>query len=57
MGEYLQRQWLKSIGYTFNADDLDVVTAEAFVIIGTELQRLAGEKNGRPGGDRTRGSG
>lgn len=56
MAEYVNRQWLSKLGYAFDPKDLDVLTAEAFVIIGTELQRLAGEENGRQGNNRTRGA-
>lgn len=51
MGEYLKREWLSKIGYRFDASDLDVITAEAFVTIGTEFQNLthkeAKKNNGR----------
>lgn len=55
VGEYITRQWLSKIGYRFDANTLDVISAEAFVTIGVELQRLEGE-NGGQGRARTRGT-
>lgn len=51
VSEYLQKEWLKKIGYVFNPTDLDVITAEAFVTIGTEFQAIASKE--RDGGQRT----
>jgi hypothetical protein len=55
VGEFLRRKWLKELGYVFDPSELDVLTADSFVIIGQEFQRLAGE-NGRQSSNRTRGN-
>lgn len=53
VSEFLNRKWLKELGHTFDGNELDVLTAEAFVTIGVEFQRLAGKKNGGQGNNRT----
>lgn len=59
VAEYIKRKALSEMGYTLRLEDLDILTAEAFVIIAAELQRLSreGGKGGRQGSDRTRGPG
>jgi hypothetical protein len=57
VAEFLNRKWLTDLGYTFGGDEVDILTAEAFVIIGAELQRLGREDNGRQGSNRTRSRG
>lgn len=52
VAEYLNRRHLSELGYTFGANELDILTAEAFVIIGTEFQRLREKKDGRQGNNR-----
>lgn len=47
MSEFLNRKWLSDLGYTFSGDELDILTAEAFVTIGAELQRIGRRKGGR----------
>lgn len=56
VAEFIKRKALAKMGYTLRLEDLDVLTAEAFVIIGTELQRLGSEggKGGRQTTSRTR---
>lgn len=48
--DYRRLQWLKEVGYTLPLENLDVFTAEAYVIIGQELQ-AAREKKRKNGED------
>lgn len=58
VSEFLEKKWLKEIGYSFDARELDVISASAFVIIGSEIQELTSKGlDGKRSKNRTRSSG
>jgi len=43
LNEYIKRTRLKELGYTDSIENLDVITAEAFLIISVEIDKIRNE--------------
>jgi hypothetical protein len=43
--EYIDRQSLAELGYSFNGDNLDTFTGECFIIISDEIRKIRQEKS------------
>lgn len=52
IAEFFMRQRLAKLGYVTNFDDLDSVTAEAFIAIDSEIEKYKAEAMSKPKGIR-----